>query len=414
MSVLIKKAKVIDPLSKYHLKKVDVLIEKGVITQIASSIKSTAKKTIEGKNLCVSSGWMDMHAQFNDPGFEHKEDLKSGAAAAKNGGFTTVIVAANNHPVTDTKAQIEYIKNVSKSLPVEIKAFASLSEGLKGQNFAEMYDLTQAGAIGFSDGLQPIENPDLLRRALLYSKTFNGKIVVYPHDKRIAHGGVMHEGPMSTSLGVKSDPSLSEEIMVARDLAIAEYCDAPIHFMTISSAESVAQIKRAKKRGVAVTCDVAIANLVWNDETLETFESNFKVTPPLRSEKDRKALIKGVNDGTIDAIVTNHNPQNIEEKQCEFDLAEFGQSSIDTAYSLYNTYLTKQIDTETWVKAVSHNPRAIFNQSISSIKAGEKANLTIFNTDEEWTVKNIDIRSKSKNTPIIGATLTGKVVDIIC
>lgn len=414
MSVLIKKAKVIDPQSKYHLKRVDLLIEKGAITQIASSIKSTAKKTIEGKNLCISPGWMDMHAQFNDPGFEHKEDLRSGAAAAKNGGFTTVIVAANNHPVTDTKAQVEYIKNVSKSLPVEVKAFASLSEGLKGKNFAEMYDLTQAGAVGFSDGLQPIEDPDLLRRALLYSKTFNGKIVVYPHDKRIAHGGVMHEGPMSTGLGLKSDPSLSEEIMVARDIAIAEYCDAPIHFMTISSAESVAQIKRAKKRGVAVTCDVAIANLVWNDEALETFGSNFKVAPPLRSEKDRKALIKGINDGTIDAIVTNHNPQNIEEKQCEFDLAEFGQSSIDTAYSLYHTYLAKQIDIETWVKAVSLNPRTIFNQTISSILTGEKANLTIFNTDEEWTVKNIDIRSKSKNTPIIGHTLTGKVVDIIC
>ena len=414
MSVLIKKAKVIDPLSKYHLKKVDILIERGMISEISSSIKSTAKKTIDGKNVCVSPGWIDLHAQFNDPGFEHKEDLKTGAAAAKNGGFTTVIVAANNFPVTDTKAQVEYIKNISKSAPIEMKTFASLSEGLNGQNFTEMYDLVLAGAVGFSDGLHPIENPDLLRRALLYSKTLNGKIVVYAHDKRIAHGGVMHEGPMSTSLGLKSDPSLSEEIMVARDLAIAEYCEAPIHFMTISSAESVVQIKRAKKRGVPVTCDVAIANLVWNDEALETFDSNFKVSPPLRSEKDRKALIKGVNEGTIDAIVTNHNPQNIEEKQCEFDLAQFGQSSIDLSYSIYNTYLSKQIDIESWVKAVSHNPRTIFNQTISSIKAGEKANLTIFNTDEEWTVKSMDICSKSKNTPIIGHTLKGKIVDVIC
>jgi len=414
MSVLIKKAIVIDPRSKHHLKKVDILIEKGVITEMASSIKKETKRVIEGKTLHVSPGWMDMHAQFNDPGFEYKEDLRTGAAAAKNGGFSTVIVAANNHPVTDTKAQVEYIKNTSRSLPVEIKAFATLSEGLKGQNFSEMYDLKQAGAVGFSDGLQPIDNPDLLKRALLYSKTFDGKIVVYPSDRRISHEGVMHEGPMSTSLGLKSDPSLSEEIMVARDLAIAEYCDTPIHFMTISSAESVAQIKRAKKRGIKVTCDVAIANLVWNDEALETFESNFKVTPPLRSEKDRKALIKGINDGTIDAIVTNHNPQNIEEKQCEFDLAGFGQSSIDTAFSVYNTYLAKQINIETFVKAVCHTPREIFNQNISSIKTGEKANMTIFNTHEEWEVKNINLRSKSKNTPLIGRTLTGKIVDVFC
>ncbi len=413
MSILIKKALIVDSHSKHHLKTADILIERGVITSIKKDIKTDSKNVIEGESIHVSPGWIDLHAAFNDPGFEHKEDLISGSAAAKNGGFSTVVVSANNHPVTDTKSQINYLKSRAKELAIEVKSFATLSEGLKGQNFAELYDLHLAGAVGFSDGHAPIKDPDLLRRTLLYSKTFEGKVIVYPNDARIAHEGVMHEGKMSTSLGLKSEPSLSEEIMVARDLAVAEYCDAPIHFMTISTAGAVSQIKRAKKHGIQVTCDVAIANLVWNETVLEDFNSNFKVTPPLRSEKDRKALIKGVTDGTIDAVVTNHSPQNIEEKQCEFDIAAYGQSSIETAYSLYNTHLSHLIDIETWVNVISTQPRAIFNQEITPISEGEKANITIFDSSAEWTVKAADLKSKSKNSAVIGETLTGKVMEVI-
>lgn len=413
MSTLIKQAVIVDSQSKHHLKKMDVLIERGIITSIKKNIVTKAKKVIDGKSLFVSTGWADLHAEFNDPGFEHKEDLVSGAKAAKNGGYSTVVISANTQPVIDTKAQINYIKNSSNQLATEVKSFATLSEGLKGQNFAELYDLHLAGAVGFSDGHSPIQNPDLLRRTLLYSKTFDGVVVVYPNDHRISHLGVMHEGKMSTSLGLKSDPSLSEEIMVARDIAVAEYCDAPLHFMTISTAGAVAQIKRAKKRGIKITCDVAIANLIWNDTALEDFDSNYKVTPPLRSEQDRKALLKGVIDGTIDCIVTNHNPQNIEEKQCEFDLAGFGQSSIETVYGLYQTHLSKQMDLETWVKAVSVNPRKIFGLGISKINEGEKANLTIVDSDKEWEVKARDFKSKSKNSPVIGKTLVGRVLDVI-
>jgi len=413
MSILIKKALIVDSQSKHHLKVVDILIERGVVTSIKKEIKTVSKNIIEGKSLHVSPGWIDLHAEFNDPGFEHKEDLISGSAAAKNGGFSTVVVSAHNQPVTDTKSQVNYLKSRAKELSIEVKTFATLSEGLKGQNFTELYDLHLAGAVGFSDGHAPIKDPDLLRRTLLYSKTFDGKVIVYPNDARISHHGVMHKGEMSTSLGLKSDPSLSEEIMVARDLAVAEYCDAGIHFMIISTAGAVAQIKRAKKRGLKVTCDVAIANLIWNDTVLEDFNSNFKVTPPLRSEKDRKALIKGITDGTIDAVVTNHNPQNIEEKQCEFDIAGFGQSSIETAYSLYNTYLSKLIDIETWVNVISAQPRAIFNQQINSLTEGEKANITIFDSSTEWTVKASDLKSKSKNSAVIGETLTGRVIDVI-
>ncbi len=414
MSLLIKKALIIDPSSTFHSLEMDILIEKGKISSIEKTISKETKKVIEGKSLHVSPGWIDLHAEFNDPGMEHKEDLESGSEAAKNGGYSTVILSANTHPVTETKSQVHYIKSRNLSLPIEILPLAALSEGLKGQNFTEMYDLHLAGAVGFSDGQLPISNPDLLKRALLYSKTFNGKVIIYPSDSRISHHGVMHEGVSSTLLGLKSDPSLSEEIMVARDLAIAEYCDAPIHFRTISSANSLSQIKRAKKRGIQVTCDVAIANLIWNEAALEGFDSNYKVTPPLRTEKDRKALINGVVKGTIDAIVSNHNPQNIEEKQCEFDIAGFGQSSIETTYSLYQTYLSPLIPIDIWIRAVSIHPRIIFGQELRAINTEIAANLTIFDSEMEWTVSASQLRSKSKNTPLLGKRLKGKVIDVIC
>jgi dihydroorotase len=345
---------------------------------------------------------------------EHKEDLKSGALAAKNGGYSTVVVSANTHPVCETKAQVAYVLNRANSLPIEVKTFAALSEDLKGKNFTELYDLHLAGAVGFSDGLLPVSNPDLIKRSLLYSKTFNGKVVIYPSDARISNKGMMHEGISSTHLGLKADPSLSEEVMIARDLAIAEYCDASIHFRTISAAGSVDQIKRAKKRGVSVTCDVAIANLIWNETALEGFDSNYKVTPPLRSESDRKALIKGINEGTIDCIVSNHNPENIEEKHCEFDLAAFGQSSIETCYSAYQTYLSKQIKLEKWVDVTCKNPRSIFELTLPPVSENELANLTVFDAELEWKVTASGLSSKSKNTPFLGETLKGKVLDVIC
>jgi len=413
MSTLIKNARIIDEKSSHHLSQKDILIERGVITAIDQNINTKVKTVIEGKNLHVSTGWMDTHAQFNEPGFEHKEDLKSGALAAKNGGFTTVVISADNHPVTDNKAQIRFIENQAKGLATEIKSFATLTEELKGQNFSELYDLHLAGAVGFSDGHHSIESPDLLKRALLYSKTFNGKVIVYPNDTRISQSGVVHEGVVSTRLGLKSIPSLSEEIRVARDIAVAEYCDAAIHFMHISTANAVDQIKRAKKRGLKVTCDVAISNLIWNDTVLTEFDSNFKVIPPLRSESDRKALVKGIKDGTIDCISTNHMPQNIEEKQCEFDLAGYGQSGIETAFSIYHTYLSKQIDIEIWVKAISTNPRELFEQPVAPIEIDQKANLTVFDTDSHWEVKARDLKSKSKNNPSIGSTLQGRVITTI-
>ncbi len=412
MSTLIRNATVIDPGNPNHGKKTDIRIERGRITAIGKSLKNKARREITGKNLFVSPGWTDILANFNDPGREYKETLESGAKAAANGGYTTVCVSPETDPVIDNKGQVEYILKASRGLAVNILPVGALSVGLKGEHFTEMYDMHLNGAVAFSDGHLPVTNADLLRRVLLYSLTFGGKVMVHPLDRQIAGKGTINEGVVSTRLGLKGIPSLAEEVMIARDLAIAEYCDAHIHFSTISSAGSVKLIRRAKKRGIKVSCDVAIANLVWTDETLDTFDSNFKVLPPLRTEKDRKALIKGVNDGTIDFIVTNHRPQNIEEKECEFELAGYGQATIEIAFGLYRTHLSDAISIEKWVEMVSVNPSKFIGLEKPGITIGNKADITVFDNEHTWTVAPSALQSKGRNNPVAGQELTGRVLEI--
>lgn len=413
MSVLIKNVTVIDPDSPFHGKTVDIGYKRGIINEIGNVDPSNYSKTIHEKGLMVSRAWIDCHAQFNDPGNEHKEDLYSGAKAAKAGGFGTVVTSANTHPVVDSKAHIRYIAQLQPDLATEVKTLAALSEDLKGANFNELYDLSQAGAIGFCDGHLGLENADLLKRSLLYAQPFGGKIMVYPHSTILAQGGVMNEGEMSTKLGLKSAPSLSEEVMVARDLAIAEYCESPIHFMNISSAKSVKLIKQAKDKGILVTCDVTIANLIWNDTQLSGFDSNFKLTPPLRSEADRKALVKGVNNGTIDFIVSNHTPQNIEEKDCEFNHAGDGQATIQIVFPMYQTYLSQEIELDTFIHCITQSPRKYLDLEIDAITEGSKTSITLFNPKGTTHIDHKMWESKSKNTPFMNTTLKGKVVDVL-
>lgn len=413
MSVLVKNVTVIDDKSPYNGKRVDIGYKRGSIEEIGKVTPSNYGNIIEGSNLFVSPSWIDCHAQFNDPGNEHKEDIISGAKAAKAGGFGTVVTSANTAPIVDSKAHIKYISSLQSELATEVRSLAALSEQLKGQNFNELFDLQSAGAVAFCDGHNGIENADLLKRAMLYANPFNGRIMVYPHSYTLGQGGVMNEGEMSTQLGLKSDPSLSEEIMVARDLAIAEYCETPIHFMTITSAKSVRLIKKAKEKGIKVTCDVAIANLIWNDSELAQFDVNFKLVPPLRSEADRKALIKGVNNGTIDFIVSNHMPQNIEEKNCEFNHAGPGQSIIQLMFPLYHTYLAKDISMNTFINAISDQPRTYLGLEIPGIDKGNKTSLTVFSTAEKTMVNSAMWESKSFNTPFMNKELNGKVLALL-
>jgi len=412
MKTLIKQAHIIQPASSHHNQRMDILLQDGVIIEIADSIEQDAEEIISGNDLHVSSGWFDMRADFAEPGYEHRETFKTGSAAAKAGGFTGVLLMPTTLPTVDSKSQVEFIKQQGSSLPIQIFPAGSISIGCKGKDIAELYDMHQAGAIAFTDGHHSIQDPDLVKRVLYYSQSFDGVVLLKPNDQAIAHDGVMNEGPMSTKLGLKSAPSLAESLMVSRDLFIAEYCNSPVHISCISTAKSVELIREAKAKGLRITCDVAVANLVYTDEALETFDSTFKVLPHLRNSDDRNALIEGVNDGTIDAIVSNHTPWNIEEKECEFDHAAYGMACIETAFSLLHHALDGKVTIPTLVKALSDAPRAILNQSVEPIEKGNRANVTVFDPYELAT--NNKKASLSYKVPGIGETLKGTVKAVIC
>lgn len=410
MKMLIKAAKVIDPNSPHNGKIVDLLVNKGVIERIANSISDKTAKKITEKGLHVSPGWVDMHANFCDPGHEYKEDIGSGLKAAAAGGFTAVVVMPGTSPAIDSKADIEYLRGKASGNIVDLLPVGSLSEGRNGEELAEMYDMKQAGAIAFTDDKQPVKHAGLMERALLYSKNFQGLVISFPNDTDLTNEGKMHEGITSTSIGLKGMPALAEEIQITRDLYLAEYADSPIHFTGVSTVKSVDLIRKAKKSGIKVTAEVYAHHLVLDDTSLESFDTNLKVMPPLRSKKDIKALIKGIQDGTIDCISSDHTPEDVENKSVEFDHAAFGMIGLQTAYACVSTALQ---DAELTVKALATNARKILGLDSATIEIGNTASLTLFNPKTKWTLAESDIQSKSKNTPFIGYDFVGKVVGVI-
>jgi dihydroorotase len=411
MNLLLQNVTIVDPQSPHHNQRTDILIENGLIRQVGKYISPEGATVVSGENLCVSPGWMDLHAHLRDPGFEYKETLESGAAAAAAGGFTAVLVMPETHPVVQTKAGVEYILRRSQTLPVDLVPAGALSQNLEGKELAELYDMHIAGAKAFTDAEHAVHHSGVLVRALMYAHNFGGKVHVRCDEKTVSHGGQMHEGVVSTRLGLKGIPSLAEELMVVRNIYLAEYAGTPIHLMALSSAKSVELVREARQKGLPVTASVHAANLFWNDSALEDFDTNYKVNPPLRGEDDRKALIRGIADGTIDCITSGHSPEDVETKVMEFDLAAFGMIGLEAAFALANS--AGILSKEELVKAFCHNPRTIAGVEIPVIKTGEKANLTIFDPSEKWTFSANDIRSKSKNTPLVGKELTGKVIGIV-
>ena len=414
MNILIKSAKIIDNNSKHNGKTLDILIEKGIITEIGKSIKNSKNyKEINYKGLHVSNGWFDLRANFCDPGNEHKEDLNSGLDAAAKGGFTGVLIMPDTNPTADNKGGIEYIINKTKNNTVDAYPAGALSHQCKGEEIAEMYDMHLAGAKAFTDNKKSIESAGLLNRALLYSQSFGGVIMNFPNSRELSKNGQINEGITSTQLGLKGIPALAEELMVSRDIYLAEYCNAKIHLTNISTKQSVKLIKEAKKKGLQITADVNAYHLLLNEEELLGFDSNFKVIPPLRTKEDIKALIVGLKDGTIDAICSDHTPEDIEEKQCEFDNAAFGIINAQTAFSAANTALSDKIELNDFIDKITSSPRRIIGLPVLEIKEGEKANLTLFNPNEQWQLDKSAIVSKSKNSPFINKELTGKVIGIV-
>lgn len=414
-NILVKNATVIDPNSVHHLKKTDLLIQSGVITKIAQDITAIDASTeiIQEQNLCVSIGWMDLRVNFGDPGFEFKEDLQSGAAAALNGGFTAVACMGTTNPALHSKSQIAYIKNKSQALPIHIYPIGTVTARAEGTDLAELYDMSESGAIAFSDNKNPIANAELLQRAALYASGFNKKIIQIPLDKKIANDGKMNEGKMSTMLGLKGIPAIAEELMVQRDLMLAAHHNIAIHIGGVSTAAAVELIRNAKKNGVKVTCDVHAVNLLLTDEVLQDFDTNYKITPPLRTASDIDALIAGLKDGTIDVICSDHTPQDTESKVKEFDIADFGMIGLESFYGVLVQALKNELSLETLIQKIAINPRQIFDIEVPQIKENAKADITIFSPDISWNYAVDQGFSKSKNTPFDGHTFKGKVIKTI-
>jgi len=385
----------------------------GIIEAIGSLSPEPNEVVHEWPHACISPGWLDIGIQTGDPGYEHREHLQSVSAAAAAGGFTAVACFPNTHPALDSKSEILYVLNKTTAEAVTFHPFGAVSEDCAGKDLAELYDMHAAGAVAFSDGNQPVQDAGLLLRALQYASGFNGLIINQPHHKTIAAGGQMHEGVASTMLGLKGLPALAEELMVQRDLSLLEYAGGRLHLHLISTAKSVVLVRAAKRAGLPVTCSVAVANLCFTDEKLTTFNSNWKLLPPLRSTADTEALLEGLVDGTIDFICSNHTPWDEEAKNLEFPYAEFGMIGLETAFSLCRTFLDKKLSVNILVEKMAIQPRRVLGLPIPELTVGSRAELTIFQPDEEWIFEEKNIRSKSRNTPFIGQTLRGSVLGIV-
>ncbi|KRP28052.1 dihydroorotase [Polaribacter sp.] len=409
MKTLLKNAIIIAAESPYHHQKKDVLINDGKIEKIADSIiKSLDTNVIELENLHISCGWFDTSVSFGEPGFEERETIKNGLEVASKSGFTAVAVNPNTNPVIDSKSDIYFLINKSNFSATKLFPIGALTQKCEGKELAELYDMQKAGAIAFGDYNKPISNDNLMKIGLLYAQNFNGLIMSFPKNNSIAAQGIVNEGINSTKLGLKGIPSLSEHIQIARDLFLLEYTGGKLHIPTISTSKSVALIKEAKKKGLNVTCSVSVHNLVLTDEELYGFESNFKTTPPLRTSEDVKALQKGVKNGVIDIITSDHNPIDIEYKKVEFGNAKDGVIGLESAFGALNSVL----DLNDFIECITIKPRTIFGLQNPIFKEDSIAEITLFNPYGNIVFSEKDILSTSKNSPFIGKNLKGKVYGI--
>lgn len=410
MNILIRKASIQDPSSPFHHTVKDILIADGTIKAIEDSIDALDARVVEEQGLSVSPGWVDVFSNFCDPGYEHKESLETGAAAAAAGGFTHVLLVPNTSPAIHSKSQVEYIIEKSRALPVFLHPIGAVTKNTEGKELAEMYDMRSYDALAFSDGMNAIQSAGLLIKALQYVKAINGVIIQVPDDRSIAPGGLMNEGMISTRLGLPGKPAMAEEIMVARDIKLARYTDSKLHLTGISSAKSIEYIKRAKDGGIQVTCSVTPYHLWFTDEDLQTYDTNLKVNLPLRTKKDTTALLEGIKDGTIDCVATHHQPHEWDSKTCEFEYAKYGMIGLETCFGVLGKL---GIATDRIMELLCEKPREIFGLEKGSIQAGKKADLTVFTPQTHFEFSAGMIRSKSKNTPFIGQTLIGKVLGIL-
>ncbi len=441
MQLLFRSAFIVDPQSPHNGQRLDVFVDNGLIRQIGAglAVDETAR-VVEGDNLHLSPGWFDLRASAGDPGTEHREDLTSLARTAAAGGFTDVALLPNTHPVVDDKGTLNYIRRGAGGQPAMIHPVAAITKGAKGVDFTDMIDLYHAGSVAFSDGVHSLTNPDLLLKTLQYLQPLGALLMNHAEEPMLSRFGQMHEGVQSTMLGLKGLPAMAEEIAIERDLQILAYVlggsviprneestqpgklDSPflgmtqqrmpmLHFSTLSSARSVELIRQAKARGLPVSADVAAHQLAFTDEALNGFDTNLKVNPPFRSADDVAALWAGLADNTIDAIVSDHQPQDEESKNSEFDIADFGIIGLETAFSVVMTHNAGRLSLAQIIDKVAVAPRKLLRFPAVSIAEGQPATLTVFDPAATWTFA--ETRSKSKNSPFFGQSFTGRVVGTV-
>lgn len=408
MNIVLKAAKVIDPQSPFHNQTIDLQIENGVITKIAKDINATNCEVINAENLHISQGWFDSSVCLGEPGFEDRETIANGLDVAAKSGFTQIAVEPNANPIPDTQSIISFIKQKAFNKTTEVFPIGALTVKSEGVDLAELYDMQNAGAVAFGDYKKAIQNANILKIALQYTQDFDGLVIAFSQDSSIKGKGVAHEGIESTKLGLKGIPALAEELQIARNLFLLEYTGGKMHIPTISTAKSVELIKEAKSKGLNVTCSVSVHQLILTDNTLNDFDTRYKVLPPLRDDSHRKALIAGVLDGTIDCITSEHNPLDIEHKKLEFEKATDGTVGLESALGALGTILPTEVIVDKLTKA-----REIFKVEKATITEGAKANITLFDPNSEWTFTKEAILSKSKNSAFLNQPMKGKVIGVI-
>ena len=407
MKLIPRQAKIIDAKSKFHNQTVDLQLAGGIIEKIGKLANPGKYEELTLENLHVSAGWFDSSVSFGEPGFEDRETIANGLAVAAKSGFTAVAVQPNNFPVTDNQSAVSFIKNKSANAATDLYPIGALTKNSDGKDLAELFDMKNAGAVAFGDYNKNLDNANLLKIALQYTQDFDALVITFAQDPQLKGSGVVSEGIVSTRLGLKGIPAMAEEIQIVRNLFLLEYTGGRLHIPTISTAKSVQLIKDAKAKGLHVTCSVSAHHLTLTDEKLDGFDTRYKVTPPLRSDADRKALVKAVKDGIVDMITSDHNPIDIEHKKMEFDLAKNGTIGLESAFGA----LCGVLPLETVIAKLTAG-KATFGIDETVVTEGQPANLTLFNPDTTWVFKKEDILSKSKNSAFIGAKMKGRAYGI--
>ncbi len=409
MKLLIRQATIIHSSYTGTGNKKDILIHNGIIEKIANDIQDTDAKILAGNDLHVSIGWMDIFADFADPGHEYRETLETGAEAAAAGGYTDVMLIPNTKPALSEKGQIEYIIRKSALLPVTLYPIGCITQQAEGKLLAEMYDMHQSGAIAFSDGLLPVQHSGILLKALQYVLANGASIIQLPQDKSLGAKGLMNEGLMSTRLGLPGIPAIAEELMINRDIELLRYSNSKLHITGVSTQKGIELISAAKKEGLSITCSVTPYHACFCDEDLADYNTNLKLNPVLRNRQDMMAIRKAIGENVVDCICSQHLPLHSDDKDCEFEYALPGIAGIETVYGAVSPFLT----VEKWIEKVTLAPRKIFGIPIPEIKEGAAATLTVFEPHETLIWQKENIRSKSFNNPFIGKKLTGIVKAII-